>query len=184
VSVAGLQRNHRWRPEAAQVLLFLCIAHFAFWYGMHVLDTEDFSLSARPYETWDAINHRNPERRILINGQAAKIPGRMLIFVHYWPPHIFQDEWVYNAADVDQARVVWARDLGEPENQKLRTYYPDRSVWLLEADARPPKLVEYKEPEPEPVSPKPPEPRPSFEKKNEPPPKRPPMPFEDVPRSR
>jgi hypothetical protein len=146
----GLQQIHKWRPEAARILLFLCIAHFAFWYAMHVRDTDDVSLATRPYETWDAINHRNPERRILVNEQLKPMPGQILIFVRYWPQHIFQDEWVYNEADIDGARVVWARDLGEPENEKLRQYYPARSVWLLEADARPPQLVEYKKPEPSP----------------------------------
>ena len=95
------------------------------------------------------INHRNPERRILVNEQLAGIPGQVLVFVRYWPQHIFQDEWVYNEADIDRARVVWARDLGDAENQKLRQYYPGRSVWLLEPDARPPKLEPYQEVKPE-----------------------------------
>jgi hypothetical protein len=180
IGVVGLQRIYRWNREAAQVLLFLCIAHFAFWYGMHVVDAQDFSMSARAYESWDAINHRNPERRILINQQIARTPGRMLIFVRYWPQHLFQEEWVYNEADIDRARVVWARDLGEPENAKLRQYYPDRSVWLLEADLRPPRLEEYHEtpPEtekkPEPVLPLTPAPSPKPKSKG---------PFEDVPRN-
>jgi hypothetical protein len=180
VGVVGLQQIHRWSPEAAQLLLFLCIAHFVFWYGMHVLDTEDFSMAARSYETWDAINHRNPERRIVVNEQIAKIPGRVLIFVRYWPQHIFQEEWVYNEADIDGARVVWARDLGEPENEKLRHYYSDRTVWLLEADARPPKLAAYTvtEVKPEVVSPA----APSAPAKKESPPKQPQLKFEDVPR--
>ncbi len=182
VSVVGLQWIHRWNREAALLVLFLCMAHFAFWYGMHVWDTQEFSLSARPYETWDALNHRNPERRILINQQIAQPPGRMLIFVRYWPQHIFQEEWVYNEADIDRARVVWARDLGEPEKEKLRHYYPDRSVWLLEADARPPELDEYQatpsetEVKPEPLTP------PPAPSKQTPPPK-PKGPFEDVPRN-
>lgn len=189
VSVVGLQQIWRWRPEAAQVLLFLCIAHFGFWYGMHVLDTGDVSLAARPYETWDALNHRNPERRIEVNEQIADIPGRMLIFVRYWPQHIFQEEWVYNEADIDHARVVWARDLGEPENQKLRHYYPDRSVWLLEADARPPNLEEYSETETKPESESksepgaPANPSPLAPKKESPPAKSK-GPFEDVPRGK
>ncbi len=181
VSVVGLEQIWRWNPQAGQVLLFLCIAHFTFWYGMHVWDTEDFSLAVRPYETWDALNHRNPERRILINQQVAATPGRMLIFVRYWPQHIFQEEWVYNAADIDQARVVWARDLGEPENEKLRHYYTDRSVWLLEADARPPKLTVYPVTEEkfESVGPAAPA---SEKKKDEKAPAQPQLRFEDVPR--
>jgi len=49
--------------------------------------------------------------------------------------------------------VVWARDLGDAENQELRQYYPSRSVWLLESDARPPKLAPYEEVKPEIVNP-------------------------------
>jgi hypothetical protein len=67
----------------------------------------------------------------------------VLVFVRYWPGHVFQEEWVWNAADIDASRVVWARDLGEPEDEKLRRYYPDRAVWLLEPDARPPLLTPY-----------------------------------------
>jgi hypothetical protein len=151
VSVIGLQQLSRLKirgypagNEAARVIVFLCAIHFIFWYGLHVLDTTDFSVAMRRYETWDVINHSNPERRIDVNQQLAKIPGKLLVFVRYWPQHIFQDEWVYNEADVDRARIVWARDLGAGENQKLQRYYPDRTVWLLEPDARPPALTPYR----------------------------------------
>ncbi len=50
------------------------------------------------------------------------------------------EEWVYNGADIDASRVVWARDLGA-ENKKLLRYYPDRTAWLLEPDSRPPRLM-------------------------------------------
>lgn len=179
VSVQGLQQISRLRPEAAQILLFLCVAHFVFWYGMHVFDTAEFSLAVRPYETWDALNHRNPERRIVVNEQLAGIPGQVLVFVRYWPQHIFQDEWVYNAADIDRARVVWARDLGTEENRKLRQYYPNRSVWLLEPDARPPKLEPYQEVKAEPAVSVPTAPSEPEQKKK---PLQPMLKFEDVPR--
>jgi hypothetical protein len=140
VSVTGLERIG---GAAARLIVFLCVAHFIFWYGLHVFDDSQVSVAMRPYETWDAINHGNPERRIYVNRQLAAVPGRLLVFVRYYPQHIFQDEWVYNAADIDSARVVWARDLGADEDEKLRAYYPDRAVWLLEPDFRVPKLTAF-----------------------------------------
>ena len=48
--------------------------------------------------------------------QLKQAPGKQLVFVRYWPQHIFQDEWVYNSADIDGAQIVWARDLGPAED--------------------------------------------------------------------
>jgi hypothetical protein len=128
--------------EAAGLIVFVCVVHFLFWYGLHLSERREF-LPALQYETWGAINHGNPERRIAIKNQLAESEGRQLVFVRYWPQHIFQEEWVFNEADIDSARVVWARDLGPDENRKLQSYYPGRNVWLLEPDARPPKLIPY-----------------------------------------
>lgn len=143
ISVAGLREIARWSPEASRLLLFLCAIHFVFWYGLHVFDEQDFARAMMRFETWDSINHNNPERRIFVNRQLAEIPGQILIFVRYSPRHIFQDEWVYNEASIDTARIIWARDLGSDENDKLRTLYPGREVLLLEPDVKPPRLSSY-----------------------------------------
>jgi len=137
MSVEGLRIISRWRAGApgARVLIWLCIAQFAY--------------------SWTTADFHYPERRIQVNKQLAKISGNLLILVRYWPQHIFQDEWVYNGADIDKARIVWARDLGDAEDQKLLHYYPDRKVLLLEPDAPPPRLTLYK---PEPAKPQPPKP--------------------------
>jgi hypothetical protein len=141
--------------DAARLLILACAAQFVFWYSVHVFDNSAFSLELRPYETWDVINHRNPERRIAANRQLEQAPGRQLVFVHYdYPRHVFQEEWVYNEADIDASQVVWARDLGAEEDEKLRQYYPGRTVWLLEPDLRPPRLGRY-EPPPSPEPPAP-----------------------------
>jgi hypothetical protein len=150
VSVAGLHEISRWSPAAARLLLFLCGVHFVFWYGLHLFDEQDFARTMMRYETWDSINHHNPERRILVNQQLAEIPGQVLVFVRYSPQHIFQDEWVYNEASIDSARIIWARDLGLEENDKLRALYPGREVLLLEPDVKPPRLSPY---EPRPSAP-------------------------------
>jgi len=149
VSVAGLERLSRvsWRGrtaglDAAILILFLCAAHFVFWYGLHVFDNAEFSGALRQYETWDLINHNDPEGRIEIRRRLEQAPGRQLVFVRYWPKHLFA-EWVHNAADIDGSRIVWARDLGADENEKLLLYYRDRTAWLLEPDAKPPRLTVY-----------------------------------------
>jgi hypothetical protein len=140
VSVIGLELLSRF--NLARLILFLCAAHFVFWYGLHLSRNESILTAMTPYETWDAINHDDPEGRIAINKQLAQLPGKQLVFIRYYPPHEFR-EWVHNAADIDASQIVWARDLGAEENEKLRRYYPDRTAWLLEPDFRPPRLTRY-----------------------------------------
>ncbi len=142
MSVRGLQyiTRLRWGKEACRVLIFFCVAQFVFWYAPHLLEGSGFPVEPVRFDLWDSINHGNPERRIEVNHQLAAIPGKLLVFVRYWPQHPFQEEWVYNGADIDSQRIVWARDLGDTENLKLEAYYKDRKVLLLEPDARPPRL--------------------------------------------
>ncbi len=152
MSVTGLEwlgrLTYNGRPagaEAARLIFFVCVAHFLFWYGLHVFDTGAISLAMRPYETWDNINHQNPERRLAVKQQLDQVPGDLLVFVRYAPQHQFQEEWVWNAADIDRERVVWARDLGPEENAKLLAYYSSRAPLLFEPDARPMRLTRYQQ---------------------------------------
>jgi hypothetical protein len=143
MSVAGLERLSQINAEAAKILVFLCVAYFGFWYTLHIFDKSAFSQAMRQYETWDGLNHQNPARRIFVRGELPVARGKFVVFVRYSSRHIFQDEWVYNAADIDAARIVWARDLGAEENAKLRAYYPDRTALLLEPDSPTPELTPY-----------------------------------------
>jgi hypothetical protein len=75
-------------------------------------------------------------------------PGEHLVIVHYGPRHDVDWEWVYNAADIDHAKVIWARDMGDQQNQELLRYFTARKVWLLNGDDSPPKLSPYTSSEP------------------------------------
>lgn len=82
-----------------------------------------------------------PRAQILRTLEAS--PGQHLVLVRYSTTRRPDEEWVYNAADIDHAKVVWARDMGEKDNQELLRYYKDRQVWLVEADESPVKLSRY-----------------------------------------
>ncbi len=59
-------------------------------------------------------------------------PGLQLVIVRYEPHHDPVREWVYNEANIDAAKVVWARDMGKDGNRELLQYFHDRNVWLVE----------------------------------------------------
>ena len=69
--------------------------------------------------------------------------GKQLVLVRYSSNHNFLDEWVYNAADIDNSKVVWARDMSEADNLELIRYYKDRTVWLVQPDMTPASVSLY-----------------------------------------
>jgi uncharacterized membrane protein len=84
--------------------------------------------------------------RARIAYQVAALEGKHLVIVQYAPGHDVHAEWVYNAADVDRAKIVWAREIPGQDLSPLLAYFRDRRVWVVEADRLPPKLEEYRHP--------------------------------------
>ncbi len=72
-----------------------------------------------------------------------QVDGMHLVIVRYTSGHPPDAEWVYNDADIDNAKVVWAREMGPAQNRKLLEYFDDRRAWLLEPDAPIPRLTPY-----------------------------------------
>ena len=83
------------------------------------------------------------ERRAVIS-QLTAAGGRHLVIVHYTPQEDPNDQfWIFNAADIDRAPIVWAHDNGRAGNQPLLDYFRGRRVWLLESNAQPFTLRPY-----------------------------------------
>src|SRR5205807_1091572 len=90
--------------------------------------------------TWYHTAEGNVARaRVLVHLSA--MDGKQLAIVRYGPDHnAVMNEWVYNRADIDGAKVVWARDMDLAENRELLQYFHDRRAWLVQADEAPPKV--------------------------------------------
>jgi hypothetical protein len=72
-------------------------------------------------------------------------PGKQLAIVRYSDRHVVFDDWVYNAADVDGSKVVWAREMDPQSNRELLSYFHDRQVWLVEPDSQPSRISPYRD---------------------------------------
>jgi hypothetical protein len=68
--------------------------------------------------------------------ELGKAPGRHLILVRYGPGHSVHDEWVFNEAEIDGSKIVWARAMSPERDAELVRYFHDRQTWLLEPEAR------------------------------------------------
>lgn len=75
--------------------------------------------------------------RARVASQLQSMPGGQLAIVRYSPQHDAGREWVYNAADIDHSKVVWAREIPGLDPKPLLRYFSNRKVWLVEADSYP-----------------------------------------------
>ncbi len=72
-----------------------------------------------------------------------QLPGKQLVIVRYSATHNPLDEWVYNAADIDHSKVIWAREMDAADNCELMQYYKDRKTWLVQPDLKPTSVAPY-----------------------------------------
>jgi hypothetical protein len=86
-------------------------------------------------------------QRAAILKDLQRQPGQQLVIVRYKDTHDIHDEWVYNDADIDSAKVVFARELHTEQDSKLIKYFQNRHIWLVEPDASPIDLKPYTSPE-------------------------------------
>ena len=54
-----------------------------------------------------------------------------VVLVSYGPKHEIYQELVYNRADIEHARVIWARSLSPESDQALVEHYRGRRIWKL-----------------------------------------------------
>jgi hypothetical protein len=102
-------------------------------YGEMLLHPKDF-----PYD-----DGRSNGLRTSVEKQFAAMPGDHLLIVRYTPQHNVSREFVYNSADIDHSKIVWAREIPGTDLSPLLTYFKNRDVWVVEADKFPAKVYPY-----------------------------------------
>jgi hypothetical protein len=88
-----------------------------------------------------AFQHGNMDRARIVD-QLKALPGAKLVLVDDRPPY-GHGEWVYNEANIDASKTVWARDMGEAKNEELLQYFQGRYVWSVVLDGSTPQLKPY-----------------------------------------
>ena len=141
VLVQGMRHLRTWRHQGKPSGQFLVRAIVVICILM--IPVQAHILGAVPAPgTWPAIG----QQRAVLETQLRSLPGPQLVLVRYRADHDPLLEWVYNGADIDHQKVVWARDMGAEQNKELLRYFKDRRAWLLEADEVPQKLLPYPDP--------------------------------------
>jgi hypothetical protein len=130
-------RLYRWheRPVGhglARAIPLVCVA-------MVVLRLSATATGSQIEPLWQ----RGNLKRNAIVRELQEMPGKHLVIVHYGPDHSSHIDWIFNRADIDGSKVVWARDMGDRRNQELLLYFKDRQPWRVEADDSMPKLETY-----------------------------------------
>lgn len=149
IVLMAIRSLRSWRPRGrstgrflARAIPVICIVMFVMRAGAAALHRP------LPEDNAPAWWQQSPPSfgRAEIDGELQPMSGHQLVIVRYGPQHNPFEEWVYNDADIDHSKVVWAREMGPTENEELVKYFRDRHVWLLEADAHPPRLSQYQLP--------------------------------------
>jgi len=154
IGLQAMRHMRFWKPEGRPMglaLLRLTVVVCALMAGIRVVASPlHFGPNEFPpsdwNESWFGPEHFGTERA-QIEARLSQLPGGQLAIVRYSPDHNPGDEWVYNRADIDGSKVVWAQDADAADNLELIRYYQNRKVWLVEPDLTPARVSPYAIPE-------------------------------------
>jgi len=91
------------------------------------------------------IKMKIPERATFLKDELEKIveksPDRYIAIVSYDPKFNIHDEIVYNKAAIEDAKLIWAHDLGTEKNKSLTDYYNNRKILMVKLVASEVEIV-------------------------------------------
>lgn len=133
-----LSRTKPARGLAFALLLPVCVALVSTMKA----EADDLKI---PLSYWEHGAELHRDARAYLQDWLSNRPKKQLVIVHYSRSHSPDEEWVYNKADIDGSKVVWAREMDPKSDAQLINYFKDREVWLFNADTVPQRVVPYAE---------------------------------------
>jgi hypothetical protein len=113
----------RWPLAFCELLLVM-------WIALQFCELQrNWYADAFPYVDDLSESFRKP-----VEDQLAAMPGQHLVLVRYSKNHNSGEEYVYNDADIDHAKTVWAREIPGMDLHPLLNYFKNRDVWVYEPD--------------------------------------------------
>jgi hypothetical protein len=94
------------------------------------------------FQSWCCVKPGSPNKaRILAMLDSTDGKHLALVKPKTDPDNVFQ--WIYNDADIDASKVVWARDMGAEGNRALIEYFRDRKIWVVDPNVEPATILRY-----------------------------------------
>jgi hypothetical protein len=132
-------RLFRWRTQPVGMAFVRAVT--VIYIGAVVLRVALAVTHIHPEPEWQ---HGDMERESIVQ-QLKALPGQHVVLVSYSPDFDLDREWVYNLADIDGSKIVWARDMGPEKNRDLLGYYHGRQFWIVHAGSSPLHVEPYGE---------------------------------------
>lgn len=154
VGLQSMRHLYCWRPGGLPVgmtmtrsLVAICVLMVA----LRIFNRQiDCPVPQSPMATW-MLGWFGPDhyvsQRSIIEHKLEQLPGGQLAIVRYSATHDPLDEWVYNGADIEGSKVIWARAMDDGNDEELLRYYRDRKVWLVQPDSPSKEITPYPLPE-------------------------------------
>lgn len=149
IGLQAMRHLRLWRFEGRPVglalvrlIVLLCVAFaalrpFASKVGLAVPEWPGSN-----WMKWYGPDHYGTERAS-IQSRLAHLPGKQLALVRFGPKRNSLDQWVYNGADIDDSKVIWARQMDAASDLELMRYYRGRAAWLVQMDTEPASVSPY-----------------------------------------
>jgi hypothetical protein len=150
IGLQAMRHLRVWTPEGRPVgraMVRLTVVLCIVLAGVRLLSGPlNLTVSEWPFNQsclmWYGPDHWGQERAH-IEMTLQHLPAKQLGIVRYARKREPLNQWVYNSADIDASKVVWAGEVDPVSDRELLNYYRDRQVWLIEPDETPARVSPY-----------------------------------------